>query len=166
MVLDFDSRLCLTLSMASIITRFLHYIHLLRRSHTLGVRAIVRDGEGRVFLVKHTYVPGWYLPGGGVEWGETFADALTKELREEANIHLTGEGRLIALYQNRNTSKRDHVALYECPDWHQPAPPKVPNREILDAGFFNLDDLPDGISDATKRRLTEAAQGGPYSAYW
>src|ERR1700744_583683 len=37
------------------------------RGMTLGVRAIVVDGEGKVFLVKHSYVAGWHLPGGGVE---------------------------------------------------------------------------------------------------
>lgn len=152
--------------MASIITRFLHFIHLIRRSHTLGVRAIVRDDEGRVFLVKHTYVTGWYLPGGGVEVGETFAQALEKELREEGNIHMKGEGRLIALYQNRKISRRDHVALYECPNWHQPSPPKIPNGEILDAGFFKLDDLPKGVTDATLRRLDEVAKEGPFDPYW
>ena len=38
---------------------------------TFGVRAAVIDAENRIFLVKHTYVPGWYLPGGGVDPGET-----------------------------------------------------------------------------------------------
>jgi len=50
---------------------------------TLGVRAIVFDEQkNSVFLVKHTYVPGWQLPGGGVDSGETFGQALEKELRE------------------------------------------------------------------------------------
>jgi len=152
--------------MASFIARLLHYVHFIRRSHTLGVRAIVRDNEGRVFLVKHTYVPGWYLPGGGVEWGETFGEALAKELREEGNIHLHSEGRLIGLYQNRNTSKRDHVALYECCNWVQPEPPKVPNREILDARFFVVNDLPEDVSEATRRRLRELETNGPFDPYW
>ena len=59
------------------------------RGITLGVRALVIDPENRIFLVKHSYVRGWYLPGGGVEPGETVIDALIRELREEANIEPT-----------------------------------------------------------------------------
>ena len=152
--------------MTSIIARLLHFIHLMRRSHTLGVRAIVRDEKGHVFLVKHTYVKGWYLPGGGVDRGETFHQALEKELREEGNIYLKGEARFLAIYQNRNMSKRDHVALYECVNWHQPKPPKLPNGEILKAGFFAPDNFPDDVTDGTRRRLEEVAAGGPYNPYW
>ena len=38
-----------------------------KRGMTLGVRAACFDGDGRVFLIRHTYVRGWYFPGGGVE---------------------------------------------------------------------------------------------------
>ena len=56
---------------------------------TIGVRAVVIDDEGRVFLVKHSYVTGWYLPGGGVEIGEALGTALARELLEEGSIKLT-----------------------------------------------------------------------------
>lgn len=140
--------------------RFRHFIFhtyfLMRRPMTLGVRAIVFDEKkNSVFLVKHTYVPGWQLPGGGVERGETFGQALEKELREEGNIVLKGPPQLFALYKNAHASPRDHVALYICRQFEQTAL-RLPDREIAECGFFPLDDLPEGTTPSTKRRLQEA----------
>jgi len=42
-----------------IIRRLLHFYWRLARGLTVGVRALVVDAEGRVFLVKHSYVSGW-----------------------------------------------------------------------------------------------------------
>ncbi|HRE19864.1 MAG TPA: NUDIX domain-containing protein, partial [Rhabdaerophilum sp.] len=69
--------------------RLIHRWFMLRRGMTLGVRAAVLDGAGRVFLVRHAYIEGWHLPGGGVERGQSARAALEAELREEANIELT-----------------------------------------------------------------------------
>ena len=136
-----------------------HTYFLLRRPMTLGVRAIVYDeGRNSVFLVRHTYVPGWQLPGGGVERGETCEEALVKELREEGNIRLTGRPQLFAIYKNAHASPRVHVALYVCRQFEQTAP-RIPDYELAETGFFPLDDLPDGTTPSTKRRLQEALQG-------
>ena len=71
--------------------RIFHLYWRFARGMTLGVRAVVLDADARVFLVKHSYVAGWHLPGGGVEVGETFGDALRRELAEEGRIELIGE---------------------------------------------------------------------------
>ena len=84
---------------------------------TLGVRAIVEDKQGRVLLVRHTYVKGWYFPGGGVETGQTMEQALAMELREEVAIRKMGEVELLGIYLNRHISRRDHVALYWVRYW-------------------------------------------------
>jgi hypothetical protein len=42
--------------------RVFHLYWRFARGMTLGVRAVVLDGETRVFLVKHSYVSGWHLP--------------------------------------------------------------------------------------------------------
>src|SRR3984893_19074419 len=76
--------------------RVLHVYWRFSRGVTLGVRAVVLDGSGRVFLIVHSYVPGWHLPGGGVEIGETAGEALARELREEGNIELVDQPTLFA----------------------------------------------------------------------
>ncbi len=146
--------------------RLFHAYFLLSRPMTLGVRALVLD-EGRqsVFLIRHTYVPGWQLPGGGVEPGETVRDALERELLEEGNIRITGEPELRSLHFNRRASRRDHVALYVVRAFEQ-AGPKLPDREIAESGFFELSALPELTTPATQRRIAEVAGREPVSWVW
>jgi 8-oxo-dGTP pyrophosphatase MutT (NUDIX family) len=131
----------------------------------LGARALVIDGQGRIFLVKHSYVDGWHLPGGGVETGETLLTALARELAEEGNIVLTAEPRLHGMFFNARVSRRDHVALYIVRDFRQDAPPK-PDREIVALGFFAPDALPAGTGRATRARIAEVLGGVRVSELW
>ena len=132
---------------------------------TLGVRGLVLDGAGRVFLVRHTYVSGWHLPGGGVEVGETVAQALARELREEGNIEIEGEPRLLGLYLNLAAGQRDHVAVYVVRTFLQVAL-RPPDVEIAEAGFFPLGALPDGVTRGAQARILEVAGDAAVSAYW
>src|SRR3954466_8227752 len=118
-----------------LLRRIFHLYWRLVRGMTLGVRAVVLDGDNRVFLVKHSYVSGWHLPGGGVEVGETFGEALARELGEEGRIELTGEPVLHGVFFNSHVSRRDHVAVYVIRQFRQAGLPE-PNREIVDCGFF------------------------------
>lgn len=133
---------------------------------TLGVRAAIFDSSERVFLVRHSYVPGWYLPGGGVEPNETVSEALARELLEEGGIALDGPAELFGLYLNRNVSGRDHVALFVGKTWRQQKPPRVPNLEIVDCGFFASEALPEAVTPATLRRLAEIRQEVAISPDW
>ncbi|WP_137932375.1 NUDIX domain-containing protein [Mesorhizobium comanense] len=146
--------------------RLFHLYFVLRRPMTLGVRGLVHDkASNSVFLIRHTYVPGWQLPGGGVEVGETMAEALARELVEEGNIKLSGPPVLKSMHFNRRSSRRDHVGFYLIEHFTQ-ATPKLPDHEIAEAGFFPLDRLPQGTTPATLRRIAEAFEGEAASAYW
>lgn len=132
---------------------------------TLGVRIIVLDTERKVLLVRHGYVSGWHLPGGGVEKNETAEDTVHKELLEETGLKVTGRIELLAVYANRNASKRDHVLLYSCPQWQQHIEFK-PNREIVEIGFFDFGALPAETTKATRARLNEVFEEQEKSLFW
>ena len=135
------------------------------RGMTLGVRAVVLDGEGKVFLVKHSYVAGWHLPGGGVEVGETFIEALRRELVEEGRIELTGEPVLQGIFLNSHVSRRDHVAVYLVRHYSQDRLPE-PNREIVACGFFAASALPPETTQGTRLRIAEALEGKAPMTTW
>lgn len=145
--------------------RLLHLYFRLSRGMTLGVRAAVLRDEREVLLVRHTYTPGWHLPGGGVETGETLLQALEKELHEEARIRLAGAPLLHGVFFNRAISRRDHVAVFVVRDFVVEEA-KQPDREIAEARFFALDDLPAATTGGTRRRLEEIIMGNPPPVDW
>jgi 8-oxo-dGTP pyrophosphatase MutT (NUDIX family) len=143
----------------------LHAYWRFARGLTLGVRGLVLDGQGRVFLVKHSYVAGWHLPGGGVEAGETLVTALARELREEGNIELIDPPTLQGMYFNRRASRRDHIALYVVRSFRQTAAPQ-PNREIIAHGFFPSGLLPEGTTPSTRQRIAAVLSGQNNGEIW
>jgi 8-oxo-dGTP pyrophosphatase MutT (NUDIX family) len=143
----------------------MHFYWRFARAMTLGVRALVIDRDGRIFLVKHSYVSGWHLPGGGVEAGEALIEALARELREEGNIELLAPPALHGMFFNDRVSRRDHVALYVVRDFHQAGAP-VPNREIIAHGFFAPGELPNDTTPATRARIIEVLGQAPLDDRW
>ena len=140
--------------------RVFHLYWRFARGMTLGVRGVVLDGENRVFLVRHSYVSGWHLPGGGVEVGEVFRTALQRELMEEGRIEISGEPVLHGIFLNSHVSPRDHVAVYIVRDFRQDRKPE-PNREIVDCGFFAPDSLPAETTVGTRLRIAEVLDQAP-----
>lgn len=148
-----------------LLRQIFHAYFLLVRGMTLGVRAVVLDSENRVFLVRHSYISGWYLPGGGVDLGETMEQAMRRELKEEGDIDLTADAALHGIFLNSHVSRRDHVAVYVVRQFRQDRLPE-PNHEIVECGFFAINALPEGTSPGTRQRIVEVLDGTPLIATW
>jgi 8-oxo-dGTP pyrophosphatase MutT (NUDIX family) len=148
-----------------LINRLAHLYWRFSRGLTVGVRAVVLDGDGRVFLIKHTYANGWHLPGGGVEAGETLTQALVRELREEGNIELTAPPVLHGVFFHPVYSRRDHVTVYVVRGFRQTGQPE-PNREIAAHGFFPADALPADTNTGTRARIAEVLDGRSLAERW
>ncbi|MBW3096134.1 NUDIX domain-containing protein [Pseudohoeflea coraliihabitans] len=149
---------------ARLLTFVLHRWFFVSRGMTLGVRAACFDAQGRIFLVRHSYVGGWHMPGGGVERGQTAQAALRRELLEEGCLEIVGEPEMLAVFFNARMSRRDHVVFYRCAV--RQIREKMPDREIIEARFFAPDALPEGVTPATRRRIDELRDGAPHADFW
>ncbi len=132
---------------------------------TVGARALAVNTDDEVLLVKHTYMRGWYFPGGGVDRGETPIDAVKRELIEETGYECTGRPELIAAYHNRIFGHDDFPLLFLVKDpvyKHEP----LHTHEIAEIGWFPIDTPPDDISPATFRSLAEYRDGTEQRERW
>ena len=124
-----------------------------RASPALGVDAAVFDAAGRVLMIQRRDNARWALPGGIAEIGSTPAEAVLKELWEEAGLRGTVV-RLLSILDSRRWQGWAKVHMWhltfliECPDLTT-----APGIESLDARFFPPDALPTVLHSSHGPRL-------------
>ncbi|MEM7620687.1 MAG: NUDIX domain-containing protein [Pseudomonadota bacterium] len=148
-----------------IIQTLFHRYWRFTRAATLGAQGVILDEANRVLLVRHTYRPGWHFPGGGVEYNETFEQALKREVAEETGVVVRGDPKLHGVFANFKSFPGDHIAVFIVRDWARPSIPEA-NAEISEQGFFALSNLPETLSQGTRNRLTEILQDKPVDVNW
>jgi ADP-ribose pyrophosphatase YjhB (NUDIX family) len=117
-----------------------------------------------VLLVKQSYAPGWILPGGGVEFGETCEEAARRELNEEAAVTPTGPFLLHGVYSNHSHFPGDHLVIYVLREFEWSG--FTPTSEILAARFFAEAELPADVQKSSLRRIEEVWGRRPISGHW
>ncbi len=141
----------------------LRWVYLLFRAYvlifrpiTIGVRVmLIRNRE--VLLVRHTYMAGWFLPGGGLKHGETFEDAARREVAEEAGAVLRNIN-LVGAYSNFREGRNDHNIVFLSTEFDVSGKHDL---EIAELRFFALDALPQDVEPGHRQRLDEYRAGLP-----
>ena len=137
----------------------------------VGVGAVIVDSQGRLFLARRGPKARnerglWEFPGGSVEFGETLAHAIQREIREEFGIEIE-VGELLDVV--------DHILPDEGQHWVSPAylcaiaagePTIREPGKCAEIRWFSLTDIPDDLTQVTclnlahyRRRIIAATRG-------
>jgi ADP-ribose pyrophosphatase YjhB (NUDIX family) len=115
-----------------------------------GVNAVLRDANGRVLLVRHSYGPsGWTLPGGGHSRREDPELAVRREMLEELALEIVAL-ELVETYEERLSGAPHTSRLFAGVAVGEPNPD---GREVIAAEFFAASDLPGPLAPAVQARL-------------
>lgn len=145
-----------------IVTFFRKFYWWVTRPDRLGVKIIV-DYNEQILLVKNKYDRFWCLPGGGVKNDENLSVAAKRELGEECGVEETNF-RLLRFFYSSREYKHDHIALFTT---RLDKLPQLKNGiEIEACQFFDVTNLPQEVSPATKRRILEYQKGTINGGRW
>lgn len=123
----------------------------------LGVRTLI-IADNRVLLVRHRAgLPEWILPGGGVQRGETLAEAARREAGEEAGCDVRVEY-LLGMFYHLTASLSNHTAVFVCTALDQPQAPQG-DLEIVASRLFDMQQSIPELDVGTARRIGEYLRG-------
>lgn len=112
--------------------------------------------ENKILLTQRDDFETWILPGGGVEEGESVAQAAIRETKEETglDVELT---RLVGVYSRLGGLPDVHAVVFAA---------RVIGGEIqtqpgetIDVRFFPFDEIPENLSLGHAQRIEDAIRG-------
>ena len=123
---------------------------------TFGVNVAIVSGS-KVLLTLREDFEVWCLPGGHVEDGESLVDAAVREVKEETGLEIE-LGRLVGLYSRPHwEGGPTHVATFAAAQAGGSL--LLPQDEVLEAGWFGVDELPEALLLGQRLRILDALAG-------
>ncbi len=139
-------------------------LHWLRKKYwkifkieTFGVRTLILN-DNKILLVRHRYGNLWVMPGGQIDKNEDSEIAALRELKEEVGIIGRKIDYKLGYYKNTTGGKNDHVYCFVMTDFEISSnfkPKLIDFLEIGEMAWFDLNQLPESTSRATKARINE-----------
>ncbi|CDO35723.1 MutT/nudix family protein [Novosphingobium sp. KN65.2] len=122
----------------------------LRRPTVEGVRVLAFNAQGHLLMQRHSYgSDDWMFPGGGMDRGEHPLAASERELREETGCRLTGAREIQTVVEDLfGATNIVHVVI-----GRTDSTPVPDGREVIEAGFFPLDALPEPMTQDLRQGL-------------
>jgi len=128
----------------------------------VGARCVVRDGDGRVLLIKRSDNGEWALPAGSMELDETMRECAIREVLEETGL-VARAVTPFALYSKLSLAPNMFGHRYQLlslgcrVDGYSGTLERVTD-ETTDTGFFATDAFPDGTRSSVHRALADLAR--------
>ena len=122
----------------------------------VGCGAFILNNDGQLLLHQRNKAPEkgyWSIPGGKLEWMETFENAIKREVKEECGVDVKVE-KLLGIC--------DHIVKEDNQHWVAPSflckiidgEPKIMEpKNHLDMKWFDLNDLPENVTITTKAAI-------------
>ncbi|MCD9189346.1 MAG: NUDIX hydrolase [Pyrinomonadaceae bacterium] len=123
-------------------------IRLTQAKFTVSVAAVIFDKDNKVLLLDHVLRPkwSWAIPGGFIERGEQPETAIRREIKEETGLELEN----VQMFRVRTINRHVEILFRATAKGEI----RIKTNEIADAGWFELDNLPEKMS-RVQRTLIE-----------
>ena len=125
----------------------LKIIRTTQQKFTVSAAAVITNDEGKVLLLNHLLRPysGWGLPGGFLTAKEQSEEAIKRELLEETGIRIEN----VEMFRVRTIARHVEILFRATAS----SAGTVQSGEILELGWFDVDELPEGLPKSQKEIL-------------
>jgi len=129
-------------------------VRVTQKKFTASVAAIIENETGEILLLDHVLRPdsGWGIPGGFLGYGEQPAEALRRELREEAGLEL----KMLEMIRVRTAGR--HIEILFRAKANGVA--SVKSREINACGWFKVNEMPEKMNQTQKSTIENLLKNG------